>query len=300
MTYCTLADAIRHLRAGKSSANLDGATERQVLLTLLRKTPRLDNLFTHRGWHYFEPRVATIAFELRPEIVSSQTNRLQLPYPLLSLTSTSINGTAVSAAVLPADVSAGLPTPYHALYLTNNCYSWYNVACSSTSCARGAWVEVAGLWGMCREYSEAWQAEDSVQNVGGITAASTSITVTDADGANYEQETPRFSPGQLIRVGATGTDYRRVDAVNETTNVLTVRNGVNGGTAAAHAAGTAIYVFYPDRGVREEYARQVASWYSRIGAFNTAEVNPLTGGEIRFPADLLASLRGALQGYVYG
>jgi len=298
MSYCTLADAIRHLRAGKSSANLAQAVESGVLLAMIRRTPRIDNMFTRRGWRYFEPNIDTVAFELRADMINSIHGRLALPDPLLELTGVKVGGTEVSeASLLPHGVTAGLPTPYWALYLNSACKTWYSAAnCNPAYCLPSAvWVQVSGTWGMSREYATAWQDEDNVQI--GISAAATTITVADADGLNYESETPRFSPGQLLKINS---EYMRIDAVDETANELTVRRARNGSTAATHSIDDTIYVWYPDRGIREEYARQAAMWYSRIGSFNTAEINAITGGEVRFPSDLMASLKSALQGYIYG
>jgi hypothetical protein len=51
------------------------------------------------------------------------------------------------------------------------------------------------------DYDNAWiSSGDSVQDAGGINASVTSITVTDADGVGGWGFSPRFSPGNLIKI----------------------------------------------------------------------------------------------------
>ncbi len=75
-----------------------------------------------------------------------------------------------------------------------------------------------------------------------LTAAATSLTVNNADGADGNGFTPRFQVGQLIQLES---EWCYVAGVNTTTNVLTITRGQNGSTAAAHVKTTAISVYQP-------------------------------------------------------
>lgn len=287
MSYAFLADAKAQQRADQTF------DDDKMQWALIETSRRVDVKFSvKRGWPFFEPVIGTRSILLTSDIVSTWENRLDLDYPMLALTSIDKNGTDISSSVrTQAFTGANVETPFDALYLTSGCgCTWYTVG-SCTSCEPQG-VTVTGEWGMVRGYDDAFQSEDTVQDAGGINASATSITVTDADGVNFENLTPRFSEGQLIQIDS---EWLRVTGVNTTTNVLTVRRGQNGSTAAAHANGADIDVFYPDEGIRGAVAAQAAAFYERRGAFNNASFDGVT--LVQYPADLLQRLYGSLQGY---
>jgi hypothetical protein len=289
MTYATLDEAKRALKANDVSATDDD----RLYTYLLQITDRLDGMLW--GRYGFEPVYDAVQFRVEAHMVDQWNGRLALPYPLLSYTSMTINGTAVGAT--SADTGDYDP-PYRALYLTDDTldcgYTWYSVACPCTT--RRLRAIVTGFWGWHTDYENAWQLSgDTIQDVGGINATDTTITVTDADGEDYRSLTPRFSMGNLIRIG---TEYLRVDEVNTTTNILTVRRGVNGTTAAAHAADTAIYVYYPDDRVMRGVSRQAGLMYARRGAYDGRSSDGM-GGETVYPQDMMGELRDIIQEYQY-
>lgn len=104
-------------------------------------------------------------------------------------------------------------------------------------------ISILGIWGYHDDWSNAWvDSQDTVQNETEISASGTSLTVSDADGSDINGLTPRFSAGQLLKIES---EYLAVTATDTSGNTLTVRRGVNGTTAAAHANGTTINVFKP-------------------------------------------------------
>jgi len=155
---------------------------------------------------------------------------------------------------------------------------------------------LTATWGYHEDWANAWQdSNDTVQNAGGITAAGTSITVSDADGANLDGETPRFKAQQLIKVG---DEYMHVTDRNDTTNAITVRRGVNGTTAAAHDADTTIYIYRP-MAVVYEAARQLAKWLYNI---RDASIELMAGavdqgGTIRLPPNAPSFVKGVCEIY---
>jgi hypothetical protein len=103
-------------------------------------------------------------------------------------------------------------------------------------------VTVGGLWGWHDHPSRAWRSSgDSVQD-NPLSAAGTTINVTDADGADVDGQLPRFQVGQLLRIDE---EMLAVLAVDATNNTLTVQRAANGSAAATHPQNTAIEVYKP-------------------------------------------------------
>lgn len=135
---------------------------------------------------------------------------------------------------------------------------------------------VDGIWGNHNDWANAWaNSKDSVQDATGINATVTSITVSDADGADVYGNTPRFKVGQLLKIG---DEYLYLVAKNTTSNVLTVIRGVNGTTAATHDKDTAIYIYQPMRDVWHA-VRRLAAWLygQKDSPYMDRQVNARTG-----------------------
>jgi len=117
--------------------------------------------------------------------------------------------------------------PYRRLHIrtdTGTLFQW------SGSLQRA--LSLAGKWGYSTDYSNSWpDSGDTVQDVGGITAAVTSVTVVDA---------AVFATRQTIKVN---DEQMLITDRDTTTEVLTVTRGINGTTAAAHANGDAISIW---------------------------------------------------------
>jgi hypothetical protein len=154
-------------------------------------------------------------------------------------------------------------------------------------------IKVTGIWGIHNNYSGAWVKYDDL--AADINASVTSLTVADSDGADPWGFTPRFSPGSFLRIG---TEYILVTAVNNTTNVLTVRRGVNGSTAAAHSTNDDVEVWQVEEPIRRVCIRQSGLLYTRRASYQVETVEG--AGTVSYPQDLLFELQGTLNGYVYG
>ena len=114
------------------------------------------------------------------------------------------------------------------------------------------------------------------------------------DGANPRGYSPRISAGNLLLID---DEYLEVTATNTTTNVVTVIRGANGSTAATHLIAAPVSVWQVEDNIKRVTARQAGLLYARRGAFETANITEI--GIIQYPVDLLAELRGVLQGYSY-
>jgi hypothetical protein len=117
-------------------------------------------------------------------------------------------------------------------------------------------ITVTGMWGWHDRPAEMWRSSGDTVQDNPLDSSATSITVSDADSTDAENETPRFQVGHLLKIES---EYVRVTVVNTSTNVLTVLRGVNGTTAASHALNTPIYTYQPSADVNQ-LALRWASW----------------------------------------
>lgn len=281
--YCTLADARAELKA-------ENTTDDVSLFNRVRAaSERLDRIFQSRR-PYFAPWNETRHKRVLTESVYSQQNTFLFDDNLLALTSVTLNLTALTVGT---DVEAW-PTirpPFRKLRLIDWTRSWYNYLDTSVT-APPPYVQINGIWGFHRDYANAWLKVDDL--AANITDSVTSLTVADIDGSDPYGRTPRLSAGALIRIG---TEYMDVLSTNTTTNIATVRRGVNGSTAAAHSTNDDVDVWQVEEPVRNIIARQAAFKYARRGAYESAVITEV--GAVQFPADQLAEVWGVVTGYVY-
>lgn len=282
--YCTLAEAKSELKA---TTNTDDA----ALLSLIRlASARLDAL-KHSRYPYFAPYARTELIAVSGHNISGRGDLLKLPHPLLTLDSLTWNGTTMTlgtdAAMYP---SSDFP-PVRNLWLQESYKTWLTWGAYSAS-YRVPTVRVTGMWGLHRDWANAFIAVDAL--AANVSDSATTITVADVDGANTFGETPRISAGHLLKIE---NEYLEVTATNTSTNVLTVRRGVNGTTAVAHSSAASVSVYRADDVIRRATMRQATLLYSRRGVYEQATVGDFT--TITYPQDLLTELLGILQSYVY-
>jgi len=153
-------------------------------------------------------------------------------------------------------------------------------------------ISVTGWWGYHPDYGTAWvDSLDTVKNSSGITAAATSITVSDADGAAADLDSPRFQAGQLLKLES---EFLDLLAVNTSTNVLTVKRGVNGTTAAAHAKETSIYLYRPYENLVQAALRLVAWRYRQKDVNNFDKTVSFETGVVIVPSAVPADIKALL------
>lgn len=279
--YATLAQA-------KSAMNAEDTTDDTTLLALIRQVSnRIDRMFYKRAAPFFAPFLETRnQFHLDGSRVNTAQGTFYVGTPLLALTSVTVGTQAltVGSQVTLWQSEYGV---YDTLALVSPwTNTWYSFACCPNA---PVYVTIAGTWGYNADYANAWI--DSGQDIpaGGITGSATSFTVTDVDGANALGLTPALSAGNLIQVDS---EWMEVTATDTTTNTVTVRRGVNGSTAAAHTAGTAIYTYQVEEQVMRATARQAGLLYAKRGAYDNTTVQDLTA--VTFPADVLAEFSALL------
>lgn len=276
--YCTLADA-------KAALNATSTVDDSLLLTLIGQVSARIDLLMASSTSYFAPWTETREFEISYENVDSNRNVFLLPSgeTLLSLTSLTLAGSAVSGV----EAYPALRVPIKMIRRTDGC-SWYENGTDDPLT-----TVITGVWGYHRAYARAWQVVDALA-AAIVSTTATTLTVADADGADLYGFTPRLSAGNLIKIDS---ELMEVTATNTTTNVLNVRRGVNGTTAATHLIAAAVSTWQTDDNIRRVTARQAGLLYARRGAYEQQQITDI--GVITYPADLLMELRGVLQGFQY-
>jgi hypothetical protein len=271
----------------KAQMDAYNSTDDAKLLSLLRQvSSRIDAMFTRRRAPVFAPYIETRSnFRLEGSRVNSYDGTFYFGEPLLALTAITV-GTQTPVVGTDVQLYQGETAPYMTLQLIDRCCNgWYRyVDCSG--CAAIPFVTIAGTWGYHVDWANAWI--DTLQDVplGGITDSATSFAVTNVAAANENGYAPCLSEGNLLQI-----ESEWLEVVSISSNTLTVKRGVNGSTAAAHAAGVAIYTYAVDEAIKRATYRQAAFQYARIGAYDGTKN---TGGaSAEFAPDVLAEF-GAL------
>lgn len=282
--YATLAD-------GKAELSASTTTADATLLNYLRiVSRRIDTLFQATR-PFFAPYIMSRAFPVRQDTVNTWENTLRLRDNLLALTSISVSGTALTVGT-QAETWPTLASPARSLRLMDYSNTWSDF-CDTTDPTRPLFATVAGVWGYHSDYTNAWLAVTTL-SAAVVSTTATSITVTDVDGTDAYGRTPWISAGALLQID---TEWMEVVSTSTTTNVCTVRRGVNGSTAATHLINAPVSVWQVEETIRRATARQASFMYARRGAYESANITDL--GIVNFPSDLLAELRGILVGFAY-
>lgn len=284
--YCTLDYARVELKS--SSNSTDDAKLRQFIKQV---SARIDRQMGSKRRPYFAPYTEQRQYHIDNKRIDSLNNVFWLWDYILSFSAVERAGEDITSSVELYDPDNDVKS---ALRITNWGTDWYTYSTSSSDMPP-AFVKVTGVWGWNTDYTNAYDTVDAVQGVGGINATTTSITVSDVDGVDLDGFIPRLSPGNLIRIGSELMD---VTATNTTTNIMTVRRGVNGTTAVIHAQGASIEVYRVDETIQRITARQAALLYARRGAFQIETIDDV--GTISYPQDLLTELKATLTEFVYG
>ena len=285
MAYCSLADARAEIKA-------IGTVDDDKIIRYIRQVgARINAIMAPRTRRpVFEPYVEQRTFLLTSRDVNSMMGSFSFRDPLLSITSVLVNTVDVTSSIEAYPLGR---TPVRAIRFINGAHSWYEF-CNSRD---PVYVYVAGTWGIRVDYANAWVAYDTVQT-NPIAPSGTTFIVENADGDDPYGIAPRFSAGQLLRIGD-GLEILRVSDIDTAANTVTVARAQNGSSLPAgnYAIGSTVYVFEPEDQIRRVVARQAALMYARMGAF---QVETLDGvGVITYPEDLLVELRNVLTDYQY-
>lgn len=282
--YATLAEAKAQMEAHNS-------TDDVKLLGYIRQVSnRIDRTFMpKRPAPVFAPYIETRSnFRLEGERVNSWDGTFYFGEPLLALTAVTV-GTQTPVVGTDVQLYQGEVAPYMTLQLINRCCNSWHRYTECAGCSAIPFVTIAGTWGYHVDWGNAWlDTLQTITNIGGINASAISFTVTDVDAANANGITPAFSMGNLIKIDS---EYLEVTGTNTTTNTVTVRRGVNGSTAAAHAQSTAAYAFQVEEQIKRATIRQAGFQYAKQGAYDGKNTG---GASAEFTNDALAEFESLL------
>ena len=265
------------LRDAREQANVQSSTstsEDDYLLSVLRFTSRRCEAITGLE---FAPRIDTLyldALDIDPDV-------LRLPAPLLSITTVTDGQSNSLTQGTDFNVWPRSSTPYRTLRMLDSAaYAW-NLYSTEWMDA----ISITGIWGWRRQYATAWLSTgDTVQDAP-LADDAVTLAVSDADGADAYGRTPRFSPGQLLKIES---EYLEVLAVDTSTDTLTVTRGAQGSTAAEHAASTVIYVWEAEPAIQRATLVWAAYLLARRGQYEQVKFDGI--GAVSFPADAPAEV----------
>ena len=282
--YATLDQALRELSQDDSVTASADDTKKVVWDALAFVSERIDQLTADE----FAPRIDIRYFDARGQhILSTTTMDIVAGQPtnhrssLLSITSVTIGGEDTALATTAYQSNPRGTTPIRKLTLLDG-DSWLTYGTTW----EGAHA-IAGVWGNRTRYSTEGFTDsgDTVEN-NPLAADGETINVNDADALSGAYALPRFQAGQLLRMGATGSDYRFVQSViGASTNTLTVTNNANGGTSASVAQNTAIYIWQPELVIQRAAIVWVKHLFARRGVTTSSTYDGVTGVAMRFPPD---------------
>ena len=293
MSYATLAQT-RLEQTTRPDEHTSTATDAHVVGNNRSMTERIDLLTP--GDLGFEPYLQTQYYSFDGYEMHLSMGKLFLDAPLLEAVTvtdsdgtvlTEWDGTAGNLAAADFRVANRNETPYTALQrLSGGDKVLWNSPTSGAS-----QITVEGYFGYRRRYTtDGWLDSTDALAAAITSATALTFTVADADGADGFNITPRFSPGQLIRIDS---EFMRVISVS--TNTISVLRGQNGTTADTHLISTQIDTWYPDRNIVRICARGAAYMSFRAGRYDTATFDGV--GTTAFPANMLKEVEEVLMQY---
>jgi len=154
---------------------------------------------------------------------------------------------------------------------------------------------ITATWGYHEDWANAWQDSGDTLQAAISSTTATSCTVSDVDGAGVYGMTPRFRVQDLIKID---DEFCYVTAKNTSTNVLTLRRGANGSTAATHDNGSTVYVYRVMHDI-ETACRRLAKWLydARASSYTDELTTTDAAGVTRIPPNAPALVRLVAERY---
>lgn len=246
--------------------DIESASDNAQILQAIEDASRWLDAATARK---FYPEIATYSFDYQGADALSLGR-----FDLISLTTLTTNngGTAIDSGnvFLTNDGDYNL-TPYNQIAIDSGTSSEFTY----TGTAQKSQT-VTGIFGFHDDYSNAYSNVNTL--AGDQSDSATTATVSNGN---------LFSPGQTIRIG---TEWQYISSIAN--NVLTVKRGMNGSTAAAHLTGVTVERYAPMVDVVRATLR-LATWLYKQNASPMAyELQTGPDGTViippEAPADVLA------------
>lgn len=286
-TFDRVADEIKGTFEGQT------ATTPQQVMGYIRTVSRRIESFGYD----FEPRYDALPITPCEENVNTYKGILSLPAPLLEARSIVVGGVSVIYGTDILPYPNANQSPVRELRIakidgSGPIKSWYPANIRLYPPIEQ--IVISGFWGTRTRYgSEGFF--DSAVTCPVMTDSQLQIVVSDVAGADAYGRTPRFSPGNLLRIE---DELAEVIDVATSTKTLTLRRGLRGTAAATHAAGQPIRIWEPEYDIVTCATRQAALLYARRGSYQEVTSFP-EGVNVRYPSDLLAEVRATVQLFDY-
>lgn len=285
--YACVRDLFYELKGAPTNANMPDT------FNALRYLHQASDRITFKLNIRFQPNIETKQYDPQTWVIDSDKRQIHLPENMFALTSIT-NGDGVVIDPSQYEVLPALVIPFSMVgLLVGSTVWWYQQ--QNAPYIGASQVQASGTWGYHRDYLNAWtNTLDTVQD-NPLTANAAQITVQNVAGVDLYGRTPRFSPGQLLRIES---EYLEVTNTDPVANKITVKRGVNGSAAASHSLNTEIDVWDAPFDVQQATIRYAGYPYKRRGDYTKTTFNGVTAAEL--PADLPPDVLGMLQDYANG
>ena len=251
----------------KTYLGVTGAGDDALLKNICTRASRIWDTLTRRS--FFE-KLETRYYDYQ------DAYELRLAADLLSLTTlTNGDGDAISS-----DDYFLYPLNFYPklwIEIEKNCGESFNYLST-----RQRAITVLGLWGWHNDYDNAWASSGDTVQDDPLTAAATTLNVSDGD---------NFAVQQVVKIGS---EQLYITAITD--NALTVERGKNGTTAAEHTAASAITIWQPSADVVHWVLRLAAWLYKQKDAPFMKIAFPETGA-VHVPASLPTDIQNATTFY---
>lgn len=307
MSYITLAQAEAEAKMDtvQNAAAPEVINGKDYLIAAMRHITERIDVETEKT---FAPFKETRTLDLTPKFVDCDANQLLFPYPVVSVTEVSILGTALTAwdgdyahrANADYTPYPKNRTPFYTLQGLRNYLVWSPDRSPNRLNNEADYldaVSINGIWCYRSRYEQdGWKASGDTVQSNPLLSSATTLIVNNINGAQYNAETPRFSPGQWLQIESEWLEVVATDISDggSPVHTLTVIRGVRGSTAAAHVKDTPISIWYPESAAVRAAQRWVAYLYNRRSIYQTEIVNAQGTYTIVFPTDMPDEVKGEL------
>ena len=168
-------------------------------------------------------------------------------------------------------------SPYDRIVIDDSSGSLFNSGATNQRAIR-----VDAIAGYREDYNFAW-IDSAASLTSALGTATTLASISGSAGTNANGVFPRFSSGQLWRLGAGSTaEYAYVKDTIDASGVRLIR-AVNGTSATVHASATKIYVWQPEHDIEDATIELSAFSYQKAKSPFSNRMSILQLGVIEHP-----------------
>lgn len=288
VSYASLAEVAAAMKSDKF--DVDALRPYPVIASR-----RVDLLMGSPKRPAFAPYYEARKIRVTPDRLNSADGTLALDMPLLEAVSIVAGTTTLTLGTNVELFPDSTQPPFSTLRLSGDCPNGWGYYAPCNGCSTPYFVTVTGWWGYASDYASAWLQVDALD--GALNDTTRTITLHALNDVTIYGVAPRASVHSIIRIDDEVMLVSASDVGGG--NTLTVaRRGDLGTTAASHLNDAPVYVWQAEDAIRNEVARQAGLLFQRRGAYTTVQVEGMS--EIRYPTDLLQSLRNVVWMYANG